>query len=84
MCRHEALKKVTSDVSPLHWQHGALARLGKGESIEPLLYGGYSSISLGYIGVYEVTKLMTGHSHTEEEGKVFALTLMNLLKTKCN
>lgn len=80
MCRHEALKKVTSDVSPLHWQYGALARLGKGERIEPLLYGGYSSISLGYIGLYEVTKLMTGHSHTEEEGKEFALEVMNRLK----
>ena len=80
MCRHEALKKVTSDVSPLHWQHGALARLPKGASIEPLLYGGYSSISLGYIGLYEVTKLMTGHSHTEEEGKDFGLEVMNRLK----
>lgn len=58
MCRHNALKKVTSDCSPLHWQYGAIARLGKGESIEPLLYGGYSSISLGYIGLYETTKLM--------------------------
>ena len=65
MCRHEALKKVTSDCSPLHWQYGAIARLGKGESIEPLLYGGYSSISLGYIGLYEVTKLMKGVSHTD-------------------
>ncbi len=80
MCRHNALKKVISNVSPLHWQHGALARLPKGASIEPLLYGGYSSISLGYIGLYEVTKLMTGHSHTEEEGKEFALEVMNRLK----
>ena len=62
MCRHNALKKVTSDCSPLHWQYGAIARLGKGESIEPLLYGGYSSISLGYIGLYETTKLMKGVS----------------------
>ena len=80
MCKHEALKDVTSDISPLHWQHGAIARLPKGASIEPLLYGGYSSISLGYIGLYEVTKLMTGHSHTEAEGREFALFLMQLLK----
>lgn len=84
MCRHEALKKVTSDVSPLHWQHGAIARLGKGESIEPLLYGGYSSISLGYIGIYEVTKLMTGESHTTEKGKEFALSVMKRLKNACD
>jgi ribonucleoside-triphosphate reductase len=83
MCRHEALKSVTSDVSPLHWQHGALARLPKHASIEPLLYDGYSTISLGYIGLYEVTKLMTGHSHTEEGGKEFALELMKLLKSYC-
>lgn len=84
MCRHEALKKVTSDVSPIHWQHGALARLPKHASIEPLLYGGYSSISLGYIGLYEVTKLMTGYSHTEEKGKDFALDIMKMLKFKCD
>lgn len=80
MCKHEALKDVKSDISPLHWQHGAIARLPKGASIEPLLYGGYSSISLGYIGLYEVTKLMTGHSHTEPEGREFALFLMQTLK----
>lgn len=84
MCRHEALKKVTSDVSPLHWQYGALARLPKHASIEPLLYGGYSSISLGYIGLYELTKLMTGHSHTEQAGKEFALHVMSYLKMKCD
>lgn len=83
MCRHAALKKVTSDVSPIHWQHGAIARLDKGESIEPLLYGGYSSISLGYIGLYETTKLMTGYSHTQNGGIEFALELMNHLKIKC-
>lgn len=83
MCRHEALKAVTSDVSPLHWQHGALARLPKNTPIEPLLYDGYSTLSLGYIGLYEVTKLMTGHSHTEEGGKEFALELMKLLKSYC-
>jgi ribonucleoside-triphosphate reductase len=84
MCRHEALHDVTSDVSPLHWQHGAIARLGKGESIEPLLHGGYSTISLGYIGLYEVTKLMKGCSHTEPDGKVFAQTLMQYLRAKCD
>ena len=84
MCRHNALKNVKSDVSPLHWQHGAIARLGKGEEITPLLYGGYSSISLGYIGLYETTKLMTGYSHTEGDGKEFALGLMNFLKEMCD
>lgn len=84
MCRHEALKKVTSDVSPLHWQHGALARLPKSTSIEPLLYGGYSSISLGYIGLYEVTKIMCGCSHTTADGKYFALEVMECLKEVCD
>lgn len=84
MCRHNALKKVTSDVSPVHWQYGALARLGKGESIEKLLYGGYSSISLGYIGLYEVTKLMKGVSHTTEEGLDFALRVMKRLRKACD
>ncbi len=80
MCRHEALRNVRSDVSPVHWQYGAIARLGKGESIEKFLYGGYSSISLGYIGFYEVTKLMTGQSQTEPEGEKFALELMDYLQ----
>lgn len=84
MCRHNALKKVTSDVSPVHWQYGALARLGKGESIEKLLFGGYSSISLGYIGLYEVTKLMKGVSHTTPEGAEFALRVMNRLRKACD
>lgn len=83
MCRHEALKKVTSDVSPLHWQHGALARLPKSTSIEPLLYGGYSSISLGYIGLYELTKLMCGCSHTDEKGSKFAKEVMEYMKGMC-
>ena len=69
MCRHNALKNVRSDSSPIHWQYGAIARLPKGAPIEPLLYGGYSSISLGYIGLYEVTKLMRGCSHTQPEGQ---------------
>ncbi len=84
MCRHEALKRVVSDVSPVHWQYGALARLKKGESIEKLLYGGYSSISLGYIGLYEVTKLVKGVSHTDPEGRDFAMKVMRRLREKTN
>ena len=84
MCRHNALKKVTSDCSPLHWQYGAIARLGKGESIEPLLYGGYSSISLGYIGLYELTKLMKGVSHTDPVGTEFAMRVMKRLRKACD
>jgi len=84
MCRHEALKKVTSDSSPIHWQYGAIARLGKGESIEPLLYGGYSSISLGYIGLYETTKLMKGVSHTDPVGTEFAMRVMKRLRKACD
>ncbi|MCR5608680.1 MAG: anaerobic ribonucleoside-triphosphate reductase [Lachnospiraceae bacterium] len=80
MCRHNALMGIKSDVSPVHWQYGALARLDKGETIDKLLFGGYSSISLGYIGLYEVTKLMKGCSHTEEEGKDFALRVMQKLR----
>ena len=82
MCRHEALKQVTSDVSPIHWQHGAIARLPKHASIEPLLYGGYSSISLGYIGLYELTWLMKGCSHTDPNGEEFAKAVMEHLKAK--
>lgn len=81
MCRHRALEGTLSDVSPIHWQYGAIARLDKGEKIDKLLHGGYSSISLGYIGLYEVTKLMTGVSHTEPEGTEFALKLMKRLRT---
>ena len=84
MCRHNALKKVRSDSSPIHWQYGAIARLPKGASIEPLLYGGYSSISLGYIGLYEVTKLVKGVSHTQEGGTEFALAVMNRLRKACD
>ena len=84
MCRHNALKKVRSDSSPIHWQYGAIARLPKGASIEPLLYGGYSSISLGYIGLYEVTKLVKGVSHTQESGTEFALAVMNRLRKACD
>ena len=84
MCRHDALKKVRSDSSPIHWQYGAIARLPKGASIEPLLYGGYSSISLGYIGLYELTKLVTGVSHTQPGGSEFALKVMNRLRKACD
>lgn len=84
MCRHNALLGVTSDVSTVHWQYGAIARLKKGEKIDPLLKDGYSTISLGYIGLYEVTKLMTGKSHTEPEGEEFALRVMNRLRKACD
>lgn len=80
MCRHNALVGVTSDVSPIHWQYGAIARLKKGEKIDKLLYNGYSTISLGYIGLYEVTKLMKGVSHTDPVGTDFALRVMNHLR----
>ena len=80
MCRHNALKGTLSDVSPILWQYGAIARLDKGEKIDPLLYGGYSTMSLGYIGLYEVTKLMKGVSHTDPVGEEFALRVMNHMK----
>lgn len=80
MCRHNALKGTLSDVSPIHWRYGAIARLNKGEKIDPLLYGGYSTMSLGYIGLYEVTKLMKGVSHTDPVGEEFALRVMNHMK----
>ena len=84
MCRHRALEGVTSDVSPVHWQYGAIARLKKGEVIDPLLHNGYSTISLGYIGVYEATKLMRGVSHTDPVGEEFALKLMHKLRAACD
>ncbi len=80
MCRHYALLGTYSDTSPIHFQHGAIARLKKGEKIDKLLKGGYSSISLGYIGIYETTKLVKGVSHTTKEGEKFALKLMNKLR----
>ncbi len=83
MCRHNALLGTTSDVSPVHWQYGAIARLEKGEKIDKYLKDGYSSITLGYIGIYEVTKLVTGKSQTTEEGKEFALKLLNYMREKC-
>ena len=81
MCRHYALLGTHSDISPIHWQYGALARLKKGEKIDKLLYGGYSTMSLGYIGIYELTKLMKGVSQTEPEGREFALKVMKYLKS---
>ena len=80
MCRHYALVGTHSDISPIHWQYGAIARLPKGEKIDKLLYGGYSTISLGYIGIYEMTKLMKGVSHTTPEGHEFALRVMKHLR----
>ena len=82
--RHKRLSKATSDVAPILWQHGALARLGKGESIHELLHHGYSTISLGYAGLYECVKHMTGKSHTDGgKGKEFALEVMQKLNDKC-
>ena len=80
MCRHYALLGTTSDISPIHWQYGAIARLEKGEKIDKLLYGGYSTMSLGYIGIYEMTKIMKGVSHTTPEGHDFAIKVMKYLK----
>ena len=83
--RHERLSKVTSDVAPILWQHGALARLEKGESIHKLLHHGYSTISLGYAGLYECVKYMTGNSHTDNgEGKEFAIKVMQKMNDKCS
>ena len=83
--RHKRLSKATSDVAPILWQHGALARLKKGESIHELLHHGYSTISLGYAGLYECVKFMTGHSHTDNgKGKEFALEVMQKMNDKCN
>lgn len=82
-CRHNMLLGTTSDIAPILWQNGALARLDKGETIDELLYHGYSTISLGYAGLYECVKYMTGYSHTEENGKIFALEVMQKLNDKC-
>lgn len=82
--RHERLLGTLSDSSPMHWQFGGLARLKKGETIDKLLYGGYSTISLGYAGLYECVLAMTGKSHTDEEAKPFALQIMQHMNDKCN
>ncbi|MBQ7777367.1 MAG: anaerobic ribonucleoside-triphosphate reductase [Oscillibacter sp.] len=83
MCRHERLKGTVSDVAPILWQYGALARLKKGEVIDKLLYGGYSTISLGYAGLYECVKYMTGKSHTDPEATPFALEVMERMNAAC-
>ncbi len=80
MCRHYSLLGTASDISPIHWQYGAIARLEKGQKIDELLKGGYSTLSLGYIGVYETTKLMKGVSHTTKEGHEFAIKVMRKLR----
>ena len=83
MCRHNRLKGTVSDVAPILWQYGALARLKKGETIDKLLYGGYSTISLGYAGLYECVKYMTGKSHTDPEATPFALEVMEKMNAAC-
>lgn len=82
--RHERIAGITSDAAPILWQDGAFARLKPGESVHKLLHGGYSTLSLGYAGIYECTKFMTGESHTSEKGKEFALSVMRALNDKCN
>ncbi len=84
MVRHNLLKGTSSDISPIHWQHGGISRLKKGEKIDSLLENGYSTLSLGYVGVYEMTQAMLGVSHTTEEGEKFALEVMNHLNDKCS
>ena len=84
MCRHERLKGTLSDAAPILWQYGALARLKKGETIDKLLYGGYSTISLGYAGLYECVKYMTGRSHTDPEATPFALAVMKHMNDACD
>lgn len=83
-CRHERLLGTLSDAAPILWQYGALARLDKGEKIDKLLFGGYSTISLGYAGLYECVKYMTGASHTDEHGTPFAMAVMQHMNDKCN
>lgn len=84
MVRHNLLKGTTSDISPIHWQHGGISRLKKGEKIDSLLENGYSTLSLGYVGIYEMTQAMLGVSHTTKEGEEFALKVMNYLNDKCS
>ena len=84
MVRHNLLLGTSSDISPIHWQHGGIARLEKGEKIDPLLKNGYSTLSLGYVGIYEMTQAMLGVSHTTKEGEEFALQVMNHLKDACD
>lgn len=84
LVRHNMLKGTLSDVSPIHWQHGAIARLDKGEKIDKLLENGYSTLSLGYVGIHEMVQSMLGVSHTTEKGEKFALEVMNHLRKKCD
>ena len=84
MCRHQALLGTLSDTSPIHWQYGAIARLGKGEKIDKYLMGGYSTLSLGYIGIYELTMLIKGVPQTDPEGEQFALKVMKYMRKKCD
>ena len=84
MVRHNLLLGTPSDISPIHWQHGGIARFEKGEKIDPLLKNGYSTLSLGYVGIYEMTQAMLGVSHTTKEGEEFALQVMNHLKGACD
>lgn len=84
MVRHNLLLGTSSDISPIHWQHGGIARLEKGEKIDSLLKDGYSTLSLGYVGIYEMTQAMLGVSHTTKEGEEFALKVMNYLKGACD
>ena len=84
MCRHNLLKGTISDVSPIHWQHGALARLEKGETIDRLLMDGYSTISLGYVGIHEMCEALIGESNTTERGKELSLKVMNYMRNKCD
>lgn len=82
MVRYNLLKDITSDVSPIHWQHGAISRLEKGEKVERLFKNGYATITLGYIGLYEAVKLLKGVSHTTTDGKVLALAILRKLKER--
>ena len=84
MCRHHSLMGISSDISPIHWQYGAIARLKKHEKIDKYLLNGYSTLSLGYIGLYELTKIMKGVSHTEPVGEDFAFKVMKYMKDKCD
>lgn len=84
MVRYNLLKGTTSDISPIHWQHGGLARLKPGEVIDPLLENGYATISLGYVGLYELTKVIVGESHTSKDGEAFALKVMTYMKQRCD
>ncbi|MEG1408850.1 MAG: anaerobic ribonucleoside-triphosphate reductase, partial [Terrisporobacter sp.] len=84
MVRHNLLKGTTSDISPIHWQHGGIARLEKGEKIDSLLENGYSTLSLGYVGIYEMTQAMLGISHTSKEGEEFVIKVMNHLNNRCS